>query len=412
MFARAGWAVAGLVLFALALEVTRAGAGSLAPLLADINVEGVTNGLGFGWLFACIVLSGSPVAAIGVTLLSEGVFHETEAFAAVAGSRLGASFIVLAAGFVAFRFGRRSGDGIAIGIVAMLVTFTTQGPAVALGFLALHLGWFDGVKPSAPEALLQGTEAAFGPVTDALDAILPGLLVFVVGAAVLLLAFAVFERALPQLEGEAEGIRRRLDVLNRRPLMFLMGVIMTLTTLSVAVSLTVLVPLALRGYVRREHIIPYVLGANIATFVDTLAASVLVGGDAAVAVVLAQMASITVVAGLVLTVAYRPYRAAILRSERWIAARPRPRRLPRPDRGGLRRAARGLGPCRLRLDAVPARRKLCRDPPQWQRGPGQHPASPMAIGASAPAQHTWRRRTTTRARSPVPSLSAGRVHGR
>ncbi len=146
---------------------------------------------------------------------------------------------------------------------------------------------------------------------------------FVVGAAVLLLAFAVFERALPQLEGEAEGIRRRLDVLNRRPLMFLMGVIMTLTTLSVAVSLTVLVPLALRGYVRREHIIPYVLGANIATFVDTLAASVLVGGDAAVAVVLAQMASITVVAGIVLTVAYRPYRAAILRSERWIAARPR-----------------------------------------------------------------------------------------
>ena len=323
LLVRAGWAVAGLVLFALALEVTRAGAGSLAPLLADINVEGVTNGLGFGWLFAYIVLSGSPVAAIGVTLLSEGVFLETEAFAVIAGSRLGASFIVLAAGFVAYRFGRRSGDGIAIGIVAMLVTFTTQGPAVALGFLALHLGWFDGVKPSAPEALLQGAEAAFGPVTDALNAVFPGLLVFVVGAAVLLLAFAVFERALPQLEGEAEGLRQRLDVLNRRPLMFLMGVIITLTTLSVAVSLTVLVPLALRGYVRREHIIPYVLGANIATFVDTLAASVLVGGDAAIAVVLAQMASITVVAGIVLTLVYRPYRAAILRTERWIAARPR-----------------------------------------------------------------------------------------
>ena len=321
--ARAGYALAGLVLFALALEVVRAGAGSLAPLLSDIGAEGVANGLGFGWLFAYIVLSGSPVAAIGVTLLSEGVFHETEAFAVIAGSRLGASFVVLAAGFLAFRFGRRSGDGIAIGIVAMLVTFTTQGPAVALGFLALHQGWFDGVKPPAPDGLLQGTDAAFGPVIDALDAALPGLLVFVVGAAVLLLAFAVFERALPQLEGEAEVIRRRLDVLNRRPLMFLMGVIMTVTTLSVAVSLTVLVPLALRGYVRREHIIPYVLGANIATFVDTLAAGVLVGGEAAVAVVLAQMASITVVAGVVLTLLYSPYRTAILRSERWIAARPR-----------------------------------------------------------------------------------------
>ena len=320
---RVGYALAGLVLFALALEITRAGAGSLAPLLSDISAHGVPNALGFGWLFAYVVLSGSPVAAIGVTLLSEGVFHETEAFAVIAGSRLGASFIVLAVGFLAFRFGRRSGDGLAIGIVAMLVTFTTQGPAVALGFLALQQGWFDGVTPSAPDALLQGTEAAFGPVIDALDSVFPGLLVFVVGVAVLLLAFAVFERALPRLEGEAEGIRRRLDVLNRRPLMFLMGVIMTLTTLSVAVSLTVLVPLALRGYVRREHIIPYVLGANIATFVDTLAASILLGGDAAVAVVLAQVASITVVAGIVLTVLYGPYRTAILRSERWIAARPR-----------------------------------------------------------------------------------------
>lgn len=323
MLLRLACAVVGLALFALALEITRAGAGSLAPLLSDISAEGVANALGFGWLFAYVVLSGSPVAAIGVTLLSEGVFHTTEAFAVIAGSRLGASFVVLAVGFLAFRFGRRSGDGVAIGIVAMLVTFTTQGPAVALGFLALHLGWFDGATPSAPGALLQGTDAAFGSVTEALDSFLPGLLVFVVGAGVLLLAFAVFERALPQLEGEAEGIRRRLDVLNRRPLMFLMGVIITLTTLSVAVSLTVLVPLALRGYVRREHIIPYVLGANIATFVDTLAASVLVGGEAAVAVVLAQVASTTVVAGIVLTVLYSPYRIAILRSERWIAAHPR-----------------------------------------------------------------------------------------
>ena len=33
LLVRAGWVGAGLVLFALALEVTRAGAGSLAPCL-------------------------------------------------------------------------------------------------------------------------------------------------------------------------------------------------------------------------------------------------------------------------------------------------------------------------------------------------------------------------------------------
>lgn len=321
--ARAALALVGLALFVLALEVARAGAPSLAPLLADLDVAGVANGLGFGWLFAYLALSGSPVAALGVTLLSEGVLRETEAFAVIAGSRLGASFVALAAGFLAYRFGRRSGDGLAIGIVAMLATFTTQGPAVALGFLALRGGWLDGVAPATPGAVLRGADAVFAPVTDALDAVLPGLLVFAAGALLLLLAFAVFERALPRLEGEAEGIRRRLAVLNRRPLMFLMGVLVTLTTLSVAVSLTALVPLALRGYVRREHVIPYVLGANIATFADTLGASVLVGGEEALAVVLAQMASTAAVAGVALTVVYGPYRAAILAAERWIAARPR-----------------------------------------------------------------------------------------
>ena len=244
----------------------------------------------------------------------------------------------------------------------MLVTFTTQGPAVALGFLALHLGWFDGAMPSAPDALLQGTEAAFGPVTDALDSFLPGLLVFVAGAAVLLLAFAVFERALPRLEGEAEGIRRRLDILNRRPLMFLMGVIITLTTLSVAVSLTVLVPLALRGYVRREHIIPYVLGANIATFVDTLAAGVLVGGEAAVAVVLAQVASTAVVAVVVLTVLYQALPDGHP-PERALDRRPSqpPRRLPRRHRRRSGHPARGLG-------------KLPRAPRLGRRGRGPIPS--------------------------------------
>lgn len=315
--------IAGLALFALALEIARAGAGSLAPLLSSLDVAGVANGLGFGWLFAYVALSGSPVAAIGVTLLSEGVLRETEAFAVIAGSRLGASFVVLAAGFLAYRFGRRSGDGLAIGIVAMLATFATQGPAVALGFLALRGGWLDGVAPATPGVVLRGADAAFAPVTEALDAALPGLLVFAAGAALLLLAFAVFERALPRLEGEAGDVRRRLAVLNRRPLMFLMGVLVTLTTLSVAVSLTALVPLALRGYVRREHVIPYVLGANIATFIDTLGASVLVGGEAATAIVLAQMASTAVVALVALTVLYGPYRAAILAAERWIAARPR-----------------------------------------------------------------------------------------
>ena len=51
--------------------------------------------------------------------------------------------------------------------------------------------------------------------------------------------------------------------------MFAVGLGVTVLTLSVSVSLSLLVPLAARGYIRRENVVPYILGANITTFVDT-----------------------------------------------------------------------------------------------------------------------------------------------
>ena len=58
-----------------------------------------------------------------------------------------------------------------------------------------------------------------------------------------------------------------------RPLVtFALGLAVTTLTMSVSVSLSVLVPLSARGYIRRENVIPYIMGANITTFVDTLVA--------------------------------------------------------------------------------------------------------------------------------------------
>lgn len=317
---RVGWAVAGLLLFVFALEVTKTGAGSVRPMLDGMAVGGVVNGVGFGWLLSYVVLSGSPVAAVGVTLLSQDVLTQVEAFGVIGGSRLGASFIVLAVGFVYYVLGRRSGDGLSIGVVALVTTFTTQGPALAVGYVALRNGWFDGVSPGAPTSLGSLTGKLYGSAVAGIDGALPGLGVFVVGLAILLASFAVFDRALPQLEGEAEGIRRVFHALRRRELMFLMGALITLTTMSVSLSITVLVPLALKGYIKREHVIPYVMGANITTFVDTLGASFLVGGAAAFTVVFTQMATLTGISAVILTVAYGPYCSMVLGVATWSLA--------------------------------------------------------------------------------------------
>src|SRR5262245_38929525 len=99
---RAAWATAGLFFFVFALQLIKAGARSVVRVLEQLNVEGPANSLGFGWLAAYAALSGSPVAAIGTTLLAGGVLDEREAFAVIGGSRLGASFIVLAVGYVLY----------------------------------------------------------------------------------------------------------------------------------------------------------------------------------------------------------------------------------------------------------------------------------------------------------------------
>ena len=103
----------GLLLFVLALELLKKGAGGLGPLLRGLGVEGFTGGLGFGWLMACVVLSGSPVAAMALSLLASGTLTTAETFGMIAGSRLGASFVVLVIGALDdLRAGRVSGAAV------------------------------------------------------------------------------------------------------------------------------------------------------------------------------------------------------------------------------------------------------------------------------------------------------------
>jgi hypothetical protein len=64
------------------------------------------------------------------------------------------------------------------------------------------------------------------------------------------------------------------------------------------------------------------MGANITTFIDTLFASVVLGGQAAFVVVLTEMLAVAAVSSVLLTVLYRPYAAGILSGARWVTARP------------------------------------------------------------------------------------------
>ncbi len=308
----------GVVVFILALELLKSGAGGVAAVLGQFSAHGFANVLGFGWLMAYLSLSGSPVAAASLTLLGGGALSPLETFAMINGSRFGASFIVLFTGFLYYLRGIRGRGLVSIGILAMATTATIYLPAMGLGALALRGGWLEGIRFGSPGGLASVIDVVYGPITSAARAGLPDLLTFILGFVTLLAAFRLFDLALPQVEPETLQSRwgRWLD----RPLAtFLLGVGVTALTLSVSVSLTILVPLASRGYIRRDQVIPYIMGANVSTFVDTLFASLLVGPQA-FTIVLTIMAAVAAVSLLVLGFWYRSFEAALLQFNLFIAA--------------------------------------------------------------------------------------------
>lgn len=294
MIRRVALVVLALFVFVLSLELLKAGAGGIGPLLRALHVTGIGGGIGFGWLMACLVLSGSPVAAIALTLLASGTLSVEETLAMIAGSRLGASFVVLLIGALDdLRRRRHEKRSAYLGVAALVATAVVYLPALALAHLGLERGLFAGLRLEGHD-LSSLLDRIYGPLTSAARAHVPALLLFVAGVLTLLGSFRLFDRVLPELQGRESPMTQAARVVFRPWLMFGVGLAVTALTLSVSVSLSLLVPLAARGYVRRENVWPYILGANITTFVDTLFAGALVGHPDAVRVVALLMASVTV----------------------------------------------------------------------------------------------------------------------
>jgi len=310
-----------LVLFALSLRLLSAAAGGVASVFGALAVEGPLNTLGVGWLFAYGALSGSPVAALSLSLFDGGAISDAEAVAMLSGSRLGASMIVLLVGFVAYARRQHRPDGIYVGVVALLTTFIVFLPATPLALALLHAGVLDGVGGGGPLAGADSLGSPADPLIDLVDG-LPGVLLFAGGVGALLAAFWLFDRVLPSLDPPSPRVERLSRRLSRPYAMFLLGALITALTLSVAISVTILVPLALKGVVSRRAVIPYVMGANITTFVDTFAAALLLRSDAGVSVVLVEVLAVSLVSAVVLLL-YRPASRALLAAAHAITQRPR-----------------------------------------------------------------------------------------
>lgn len=316
---RIALAVAGILVFILALWLLKKGASGLEPVMDRLQVSGMVNALGFGWLMAYMVLSGSPVAAISLTLFGSQLLSGIEALAMITGSRLGASFIVLFVGFVYWLRGKQRGSSISIGILSLLVTATVYLPAMGVGYVFLSNHWLEGLQLGGGRQMASFLEVVYDPIVDfiANQLHLPNFLIFILGIGTLLAAFKVFDQALPEIAPNSTRFSRITELVYRPIFMVLLGAGVTFITLSVSVSISLLVPMAVKGYIRRENIIPYIMGANITTFIDTLLAALLIpqppGQLSAFLIVLTEMLSVAVISIIALGLNYTLYQRTIER---------------------------------------------------------------------------------------------------
>ena len=305
---RMGAGLIAILLFVFALEMMKSGAKGLTPVLrGHLDIEHAADCLGLGWLMAYVVLSGSPAAAIAMALLSAETLTQIQAFAMVSGSRLGASSIVLLLGFIYTLRGHEPWTVLSTGVLSLLLTASVQFPGLLVGVFMLKQGWLDAIYWPWLTHFSTGINAVINPIMGPITQFFPQWALFVLGGAVITLSFQLFDKALPEFRFKRAGLNRPSRLIYRPEIMFFMGLLVTLLTLSVSVSIGILVPLSARGYVRRENIMPYILGANISTMIDTLAAALILGAPQAVIVVLAHMMSAVIVSLPIVLLAYEPY---------------------------------------------------------------------------------------------------------
>jgi len=317
-------ALGGLVLFILSLNLMKEGASDLAPLIQDhLSINNVANSLGLGWLMACLILSGSPVAVAAVALMSANAISPAQSFTMITGSRLGASFIVLLIGFVYAIQGHERWNAMTAGVLSLILTGSIQLLVVPLGLLMLNQQWISDLSLPNFGGLVTGFNTISDPLTGPLIALLPGWALFLAGIGLVALSLRLVDQAIPDIQLKKTGLSQIPRLVYRPEVMFLLGLAITLVTMSVSISIGILVPLSARGYMRRENIIPYILGANISTLVDTLFAAALVGDPRAISVVCIHIVCGIVISLPLILLAYHPYERAVSKALSWITRRRR-----------------------------------------------------------------------------------------
>jgi sodium-dependent phosphate cotransporter len=306
-------AVVAILAFLFGVRLLGTATDAAAPGLAGPMgriVVGDSSALGLGWLGAYALANGSVVAALALSLFGSGLLSASQLFVLIAGSRLGAAGVVVLVGLLDYLQEGPDGlrDAVSMGLLAFLVTHSVYLPVTLIG----------AVRPLPPDTVSLGSgdwltalriAPGFPSVADGITALVGAAPAFLLALGVLLGSLRLFDWLLNRID--TTMLRRRVFVhFEHVWLAFAVGLAVTVVTTSIAFSLGVIVPLYNRGYVTRDQLVPYVLGANLGTLFDTLVVAVVLRTPTGVATVLHLLGLSTLVT-LVALLAHDRYARAI-----------------------------------------------------------------------------------------------------
>ncbi|GKZ12315.1 sodium:phosphate symporter [Haladaptatus sp. T7] len=263
-----------ILLFLFAIRLLGATTDALAPFLQR-NLRRVVVGdapaLGASWFASYVLANGSIVAALSLSLFSSHLIVPSQLFLMIIGSRLGAAAIVIFIGTFDYLNEELDSlrESVSMGLLAFLLTHSIYLPVLVVGYLSMPLVQTTVPVERTPPATGASPPDVFSALTGSLIDVLGAGVAFIVAILCIFLSMRLFDRILKSLD--KQRLRRRyLSRLQNKWASFFLGLVITGLTTSVAFSLGVIVPLYNRGHVKRNEIIPYILGANIGTLVDTL----------------------------------------------------------------------------------------------------------------------------------------------
>ncbi|MFP4116315.1 MAG: hypothetical protein ACLFTQ_03910 [Candidatus Aenigmatarchaeota archaeon] len=309
---KALFVVTGILIFVLSIQLLKSSAGQIAPDLESylLFVKSPRSSLGFGWLMSYLFMSGYPVTVLSTTLLEAGVFSELFTFLAINGSRLGAALIVILIGVVGAlkKEGASVVDGSSIGFLTLIVTYTIQIPAIFLGLLLLR---WEVISFMPDLGFLVVLNRAYEPLVEPFLQYLGPAISLLLALAILYFSLSIFERAFKDIKVESFKSSWVNFLMEKPHYSFLLGAVLTFFSQTVALSIGIVVPLYIRGFIQRKNLIPYIMGACITTFGGTLAAAFLLESQVGINISLTVIAATAAVSLLFLSV-YDKYSKAII----------------------------------------------------------------------------------------------------